>query len=106
MVKVDCDANHPNNFCRATDNRLRKAYKASAIVARLACSKSLLLVHLEDLLQDLSSTAPSEGKALLVEMRRLINIQIYMGLVHIPRLSVSLYPPWSRHGVRFGVNLI
>ena len=58
-VRVGCEASHPNG--KATDGRLCKAYNASAIVARLACSNSLLLVYLEGLLQVLSSTAPAEG---------------------------------------------
>ena len=51
-VRVGCEASHPDSRCRATDGRLCKAYNASAMVARLACSNSLLLVYLEGLLHD------------------------------------------------------
>ena len=76
MVRVGCEASHPNRRCRATDGRLCKAYNASAMVARLACSNSLLLVYLEGLLQDLSSTAPAEGSEAVVEMLRVVDILI------------------------------
>ena len=46
------------------------------MVARLACSNSLLLVYLEGLLQDLSSAAPAEGSEAVVEMLRVVDILI------------------------------
>ena len=75
-VRVGYEASHPNSRCRATDGRLCKAYNASAMVAMLACSNSLLLVYLEGLLQDLSSTAPAEGSEAVVEMLRVVDILI------------------------------
>lgn len=48
------DATHPNKHCRVVDSQLRKAYHASALSARLACTNSFLLVYLEGILQDLS----------------------------------------------------
>lgn len=54
------DAIHPSKHCRVVDSQLRKAYHASALSARLACTNSLLLVYLEGILQDLSSTLTSE----------------------------------------------
>ena len=75
-VRVGCNASHPNSRCRATDGQLCKAYNALAMVARLACSNSLLLVYLEGLLQDLSSTAPAEGSKAVVEMLRVVDILI------------------------------
>ena len=75
-VRVGCEASHPNSRCRATDGRLCKAYNASAMIARLACSNSLLLVYLEGLLQDLSSTGPAEGSEAVVEMLCVVDILI------------------------------
>ena len=100
-VRVGCEASHPNSHCRATDGRLCKAYNASAIVARLACSNSLLLVYLEGLLQDLSSTAPAEGPGAVVEMLRVVDILIG-GARDQARALGQAMPPWSRHGVRSG----
>ena len=75
-MRVGCEASHPNSRCRATDSRLCKAYNASAMVARLVCSNSLLLVYLEGLFQDLSSTAPAEGSEAVVEMLCVVDILI------------------------------
>ena len=53
------------------------SYKASAMVARLACSDSLLLVYLDGLLQDLSSTAPAERSEAVVEKLCVVDILIH-----------------------------
>ena len=52
------------------------AGQLTAMVVRLACSNSLLLVYLEGLLQVLSSTAPAEGSEAVVEMLRVADILI------------------------------
>lgn len=54
------DATHPNKHGRIIDCQLRKAYHASALSDKLACINSLLLVYLEGLLQDLSTTLTNE----------------------------------------------
>ncbi|CAJ1053401.1 LOW QUALITY PROTEIN: uncharacterized protein LOC111651958 [Xyrichtys novacula] len=63
VARAGRDATHPNRRCRATDNQLRRAYHASALSTRLACTDSLLLLYLEGLRQDLASEAPSDEMA-------------------------------------------
>ncbi len=60
MARTGRDATHPNKHGRIIESQLRKAYHASALSARLACTNSRLLVYLESLLQDLSSTLTEE----------------------------------------------
>ncbi len=47
MARIGRDATHPNKHGRIIESQLQKAYHASALSARLACTNSLLLVYLE-----------------------------------------------------------
>ncbi len=74
MARIGRDATHPNKHGRIIDSQLRKAYHASTLSARLACTNSLLLVYLEGLLQDLSSTLTDEER--IPETLRVVDMLI------------------------------
>ena len=87
VARAGRDATHPNRRCRATDNQLRRAYHASALAARLACTDSLLLLYLEGLLQDLASAAPSDEMA---EMLRVADMLLRGTSAHAQALGQSM----------------
>lgn len=81
------DAIHPNKHCRLVDSQLKRTYHASALSARLACTNSLLLVYLEGMLQDLSSTLTSED---IPEALRVIDMLIRGTSAHAQALGQSM----------------
>lgn len=62
-MKASRDANHLNRHCCTTNKQLHRAYQASALAARLARTKSLLLLDLNGLLQYLASVALTDKTA-------------------------------------------
>ncbi len=74
MARTGRNATHPNKHGRLIESQLRKAYHASALSARLACTNSRLLVYSESLLQDLSSTLTEEES--IPETLRLVDMLI------------------------------
>ncbi|XP_053195327.1 LOW QUALITY PROTEIN: uncharacterized protein LOC128379724 [Scomber japonicus] len=87
VARAGREANHPDRRCRATDNQLRRAYHASALAARLACTNSLLLLYLEGLLQDLASAAPSDE---MTEMLRVADMLLRVNIAHAQALGQSM----------------
>ncbi len=88
MARTGRDATHPNKHGRIIDSQLRKAYHASALSARLACTNSLLLVYLEGLLQDLSSTLTEEES--VPETLRVVDMLIRGTSAHAQALAQSM----------------
>ncbi|RXN22409.1 lumican-like protein [Labeo rohita] len=88
MTRTGRDATHPSKQGRIVDSQLRKAYHASALSARLACTNSLLLVYLESMLQDLSSTL-TEGES-IPEALRVVDMLIRGTSAHAQALGQSM----------------
>ncbi len=88
MARIGRDATHPNKHGRIIDSQLRKAYHASALSARLACTNSVLLVYLEGLLQDLSSTLTEEES--IPETLRVVDMLIRGTSAHAQALGQSM----------------
>ncbi|RXN22460.1 Glycosyltransferase LARGE1 [Labeo rohita] len=88
MSRTGRDATHPSKQGRIVDSQLRKAYHASALSARLACTNSLLLVYLESMLQDLSSTL-TEGES-TPEALRVVDMLIRGTSAHAQALGQSM----------------
>ncbi|KAI7797209.1 hypothetical protein IRJ41_021026 [Triplophysa rosa] len=82
------DATHPHKQGRMIDSQLRKAYQASALSARLACTNSLLLVYLESLLQDSFSSSTEEES--IPESLRVVDMLLRGTSAHAQALGQSM----------------
>ncbi len=79
------DATNANKHGRIIDSQMRKAYHASALSARLACTNSLILVYLESLLQELSYILTEEES--IPETLRVVDMLIRETSAHAKALG-------------------
>ncbi len=79
------DATNANKHGRIIDSQMRKAYHASALSARLACTNSLILVYLESLLQELSYILTEEES--ITETLRVVDMLIRGTSAHAKALG-------------------
>ncbi|KAI7790379.1 hypothetical protein IRJ41_013994 [Triplophysa rosa] len=88
VARTGRDATHPHKQGRMIDSQLRKAYQASALSARLACTNSLLLVYLESLLQDSFSSSTEEES--IPESLRVVDMLLRGTSAHAQALGQSM----------------